>query len=324
MCAGIGSAHHHSSDKSTTAKPTTTMGICQSIAGGDAVIVVDPPSPSPGKTNFCAECETSANDVEWNKNDVDKTTSSTTAATSVAGDNTTSFRFQTGTCALEYWEPLKLLGEGSISDIHLVRRRPARVKIPYKEECDIMTTAAGKITSQKTTTAKVSESKSDSGDTEQETYALKSIIKDHVRNDAFLEEIRNEIYTMSHLSHPNVVRVVEAYERKRHIYLIMEYCSGGDLCQVEGTGISEAKAAVIIKHILSAVGYLHENRVIHRDRKYTILQSTICSSRRNFASSLFSSNSFLHPLVIRRVPLSQIGKHHVCRRTSPTRANQNY
>jgi serine/threonine protein kinase len=272
------------------------MGICQSIVGGNAVIVVDPPSPSPGKQNFCAECQTSANDVEWNKNDVDKTISSTTAATSVAGDNadtTSSFKYQTGTCALEYWEPLKLLGEGSISDIHLVRRRPERVRIPYKEEGNIMTTAAGmdKIKSQKTTTAKVSESKSDSGDTEQETYALKSIMKDHVRNDAFLEEIRNEIYTMSHLCHPNVVRVIEAYERKRHIYLIMEYCSGGDLCQVEGTGISEAKAAVIIKHILSAVGYLHENRVIHRDRKYTILQSTICSSRRSFASSLFPSYS---------------------------------
>jgi hypothetical protein len=37
----------------------------------------------------------------------------------VAGDNadtTSLFKYQTGTCALEYWEPLKLLGEGSISD----------------------------------------------------------------------------------------------------------------------------------------------------------------------------------------------------------------
>jgi serine/threonine protein kinase len=264
------------------------MGICQSIAGGDAVPVVDPAPKSAGKQNFCAECQTSADAAEWNKNDVDKTTSAT-AVTSVTGDNASSFRYQTGTCALEFWEPLKLLGEGSISDIHLVRRRPVRVKIPYKEEGNIMSTAAaGKSKAQKTTiTAKVSESDGDSG-TDKELYALKSIMKDHVRNDAFLEEIRNEIYTMSHLSHPNVVRVVEAYERKRHIYLIMEYCSGGDLCQVEGTGISEAKAAVIIKHILSAVGYLHENRVIHRDRKYTILQSTICSSRRSFASSLFS------------------------------------
>jgi serine/threonine protein kinase len=260
------------------------MGICQSLAGGDAGIVVDTTPKSLGKQNFCAECQTSTDAAEWNKNDVDKTTS-TTAATSVAGDNadTGSFRYQTGTCALEFWEPLKLLGEGSISDIHLVRRRPVRVKIPYKESGNIMSTAAaGKSKSQKTTTAKISESDGDSG-TEKETFALKSIIKDHVRNDAFLEEIRNEIYTMSHLRHPNVVRVVEAYERKRHIYLIMEYCSGGDLCQVEGNGVSEAKAAVIIKHILSAVGYLHENRVIHRDRKYTILQSTICSSRHLFS-----------------------------------------
>jgi serine/threonine protein kinase len=194
------------------------MGICQSIAGGDEAAVVDNAPPTPGRKNFCAECQTSADVVEWNKNDVDKTTSSTTAVT-VAGDNadtTSLFKYQTGTCALEYWEPLKLLGEGSISDIHLVRRRPERVKVPYKEGADIMTAVAGKSKAQKTTTiAKASESKSDSGGTEKETYALKSIAKDYVRNDAFLEEIRNEIYTMSHLSHPNVVRVVEAYERKR-------------------------------------------------------------------------------------------------------------
>jgi hypothetical protein len=30
---------------------------------------------------FCAECQTSAHVVEWNKTDVDKTTSSTTAVT---------------------------------------------------------------------------------------------------------------------------------------------------------------------------------------------------------------------------------------------------
>ena len=46
--------------------------------------------------------------------------------------------------------------------------------------------------------------------------------------------MRDEIYTLSNLKHPNIVRVVEAYERKRHIYLILEYCRGGDLYEVEG------------------------------------------------------------------------------------------
>ena len=94
-----------------------------------------------------------------------------------------------------------------------------------------------------------------------EVFALKSIMKDHVRNDRHLEEMRAEIYTMSRLCHPNIVSVVEAFERKRHIYLIMEYCRGGDLCERKPT---EADAAVIIRKVLQAVAYMHKHNVVHR------------------------------------------------------------
>lgn len=42
----------------------------------------------------------------------------------------------------------------------------------------------------------------------------------------------------------------EAYERKRHIYLIMEYCAGNNFCDRE---VTEAQAAVIVREMLSAV-----------------------------------------------------------------------
>jgi serine/threonine protein kinase len=148
---------------------------------------------------------------------------------------------------LEYWEPIRLLGEGSISNIHLVRRRPHRVDVPYKERADIM---------------RLADSNLSEDDLEgQELYALKSIMKDHVRNDQYLEEMRSEIYTMSRLCHPNIINVYEAFERKRHIYLIMEWCQGGDLCERHP---SEAEAAVIIRKVLLAVDYMHKHKVVHR------------------------------------------------------------
>lgn len=159
------------------------------------------------------------------------------------------FTYQTGTCALEYWEPVKELGEGSISSIHLVKRRTKRINVPYQERVDIMSLASANQGAVPDT---------------QDVYALKSIIKAYVRNERFLEEMRNEIYTMSHLDHPNVVTVFEAYERKRHIYLIMEYCAGGDL---NGRKLTEPQAANIVDEILSAVAYLHANKVVHRDLK---------------------------------------------------------
>ena len=159
------------------------------------------------------------------------------------------FTYRKGTCALEYWEPIRLLGEGSISSIHLVRRRPERIDVPYKERADVM---------------RVAEAASEDVSSDEEVFALKSIMKDHVRNDRFLEEMRSEIYTMSRLCHNNIVNVYEAFERKRHIYLIMEYCKGGDLCERH---TSEPEAAVIVRKILMAVAYMHQHNVVHRDLK---------------------------------------------------------
>ena len=57
-------------------------------------------------------------------------------------ESTLTFRYHTNTCALEYYEPVQSLAEGSISSIHLVRRRPQRVEIPYQERADILAHAS--------------------------------------------------------------------------------------------------------------------------------------------------------------------------------------
>jgi serine/threonine protein kinase len=173
-----------------------------------------------------------------------------------AAEKNGRFTYQTDTCALEYWEPIKELGEGSISSIHLVRRRPQRIDVPYREKGDIMSHAPSDTASSSNSSLKE--------EREEEAYALKSIIKEYVRNDTFLKEMRNEIFTMSNLDHPNIAKVYEAYERKRHIYLIMEYCAGNNLCDRE---VSEAQAAVIVRKMLSAVANMHEHNVVHRDIK---------------------------------------------------------
>lgn len=164
----------------------------------------------------------------------------------------TEFHYEKGVCALEYWEPVKLLGEGSISDIHLVRRRSKRIHVRYKKKRDIMKFAKNN------TLEAIDE------ENEDELFVLKSIMKDHVDNDLVLEEMRRELHTMSRLNHPNIVKLYEAYERRRHIYLVMDYCSGGDLTDRH---FSEAQCAIVISKILSAVEYMHSKGVVHRDLK---------------------------------------------------------
>ena len=78
-----------------------------------------------------------------------------------------------------------------------------------------------------------------------------------------------EISLPMKLDHPNLVKLFEVFEHKAKYVLILELCEGGDLFNYikQSRYFSEAKAAQIIKQILSAVNYMHKQGVMHRDLK---------------------------------------------------------
>uniref|UniRef100_A0A8C1M1G9 Calcium/calmodulin-dependent protein kinase type IV n=2 Tax=Cyprinus carpio TaxID=7962 RepID=A0A8C1M1G9_CYPCA len=81
--------------------------------------------------------------------------------------------------------------------------------------------------------------------------------------------VRTEIGVLLRLSHPNIIRLKEIFETEMEIFLILELVTGGELFDriVERGYYSERDAAHVIKQILEAVAYLHENGVVHRDLK---------------------------------------------------------
>lgn len=94
------------------------------------------------------------------------------------GSYKTTFTYTKNTCALSWWEPICLLEEGSISDIHLVRRRDRFVNVKYKDKRDVMDLAKRRRDSKTK-----GEVKSD------ELYVLKSIMKNHIGNEQVLDEV---------------------------------------------------------------------------------------------------------------------------------------
>lgn len=80
--------------------------------------------------------------------------------------------------------------------------------------------------------------------------------------------LRNEIFIMCQLDHPNIVRIEEVYESTNEIYIVQELCLGGELFdrldEQPDYHYTEPQCARLVKQMLSAVRYLHSNGIIHR------------------------------------------------------------
>ncbi|EJK43905.1 hypothetical protein THAOC_37605 [Thalassiosira oceanica] len=60
-------------------------------------------------------------------------------------------------------------------------------------------------------------------------YAVKCLDLGLVDTEEGLKQLREEIYIMCQLDHPNIVRLEEVYESHNEIYLVQQLCLGGEL-----------------------------------------------------------------------------------------------
>ena len=83
------------------------------------------------------------------------------------------------------------------------------------------------------------------------------------------EKVLSEIIIPMKLDHPNLNKLYEVFQWRDKLVLVMELCEGGDLFNfIKTSGVfSEKKVAEIMKQILSAVVYMHNNKTAHRDLK---------------------------------------------------------
>lgn len=101
--------------------------------------------------------------------------------------------------------------------------------------------------------------------------ALKMMFKSELVKDKMEHQVRREIEIQTHLSHPNILKMLTYFWDDKKIYLILEFAQEGELFKVLSNAprkrFDEPTSAYYLRQVADALRYCHMQSVIHRDIK---------------------------------------------------------
>ncbi|XP_078004456.1 serine/threonine-protein kinase Nek1 isoform X4 [Phascolarctos cinereus] len=85
------------------------------------------------------------------------------------------------------------------------------------------------------------------------------------------EESRREVEVLANMKHPNIVLYRESFEENGSLYIVMDYCEGGDLYKrinaQKGVLFPEDQILDWFVQICLALKHVHDRKILHRDIK---------------------------------------------------------
>uniref|UniRef100_A0A5F8GFU7 non-specific serine/threonine protein kinase n=1 Tax=Monodelphis domestica TaxID=13616 RepID=A0A5F8GFU7_MONDO len=85
------------------------------------------------------------------------------------------------------------------------------------------------------------------------------------------EESRREVEVLANMKHPNIVLYRESFEESGSLYIVMDYCEGGDLYKrinaQKGVLFPEDQIMDWFVQICLALKHVHDRKILHRDIK---------------------------------------------------------
>ncbi|KAL4608434.1 putative serine/threonine-protein kinase SgK494 [Arapaima gigas] len=103
----------------------------------------------------------------------------------------------------------------------------------------------------------------------EKTYAVKVVPKSEVLRLGFLEQSKEEVIVQRQVRHPFVHDLQDCWQTQRHLFIMCDYCSTGDLYTYwMMTGrFGEDAVRVFAAELGCALGFLHDYGIVHRDVK---------------------------------------------------------
>ena len=100
-----------------------------------------------------------------------------------------------------------------------------------------------------------------------EPCAIKKI---YLNTDIKISHLRKEIDIMNNIKnnpHPNIIECLDIYEEKDFVYIVLEYCTCGDLSKLIKMPIQEKFVKFYFRQFNDGIQYLRDNNLYHRDLK---------------------------------------------------------
>lgn len=100
------------------------------------------------------------------------------------------------------------------------------------------------------------------------SFVALKVISKRGRSENELKGFRRECKIQRDLHHPNIIQMIDSFETDNEIVVITEFASSELTALLRKHGfLPEDRVQKIVWDLVSALHYLHSNRVLHRDLK---------------------------------------------------------
>ncbi|PRP84407.1 hypothetical protein PROFUN_08087 [Planoprotostelium fungivorum] len=100
-------------------------------------------------------------------------------------------------------------------------------------------------------------------------YAMKVLKKSDMVRKNMVDHVIAERNILAQTKNPFVVKLFYAFQSETNLFLVMEFCNGGDVCSLlrNRGNFDENMTRIYIAQTVLALEYLHSSGVVHRDLK---------------------------------------------------------